>query len=63
MAYRDFRFVPLTVVMALQVDILEGALDDYSDCTDRGHCFLTGKCRAKCRKRKACRFYTTFTNG
>jgi hypothetical protein len=41
----------------------EGAVDDYSDCTDTGHCFLTGKCRAKCRKRKNCKFYTTFTNG
>ena len=35
----------------------------YSDCTDTGHCFLTGRCRAKCRKRKHCRYYTTFRNG
>ena len=35
----------------------------YSDCTDTGHCFLTGRCRAKCRKRKHCQFYTTFRNG
>lgn len=33
------------------------------DCTDTGHCFMTGKCRAKCRKRKHCKFYTTFGNG
>ena len=45
------------------IDIMEGAVDSYTDCTDRGPCLMTQKCRAKCRKRKHCQFYTSFQNG
>lgn len=109
-AAASFAFYDRGVYCEDGIDILEGALDDYSvnptealgmerlqrsirrrgrelavvrlsalrrlacctnsrcmvwiqDCTDTGHCFMTGKCRAKCRKRKQCKFYTAFTNG
>ena len=45
-------------------DLLEGPLDAYTDCDDETRvCVLTRKCRARCAKRKACRFYTTWPSG
>ena len=39
-------------------DVLEGKIDDYTDCDERGLCKLTRKCRERCVKRKACRYYS-----
>lgn len=45
-------------------DLLEGALDGYTDCDPQTRlCQLTKKCRARCAKRSACRYYTTFASG
>ena len=59
----SFEYLARGVYCEDGIDVLEGAVDNYSDCTDTGHCFMTGKCKAKCRKRKHCKFYTTFSNG
>ena len=45
-------------------DLLEGRIDDYTDCDEATSlCSLTRKCQAKCSKRAACRFYTTWPTG
>lgn len=45
-------------------DLLEGKLDDYTDCDPTSRlCQLTKQCRARCAKRKTCRFYTTYASG
>ena len=45
-------------------DLLEGPLDSYTDCDpSTGLCQLTRQCRARCLKRAACRFYTTYASG
>ena len=45
-------------------DLLEGKLDAYTDCDEGSRlCQLTRKCRARCSKRAACRFYTTYASG
>ena len=44
--------------------MLEGALDSYTDCDPHTRlCQLTRKCRARCAKRAACRYYTTYASG
>ena len=59
-----FELVERGVFCEDGIDLLEGALDSYTDCTDiEGVCMLTAKCRAKCRKKKQCQFYTTYRNG
>ena len=45
-------------------DILEGPLDDYSDCDAATRlCQKTRRCAAKCKARRRCRFYTTYRGG
>ena len=45
-------------------DLLEGSLDGYTDCDPQTRlCQLTKKCRARCAKRSACRYYTTYASG
>ena len=48
-------------------DILEGPLDDWTDCEDHPQvgrlCRMTHKCRDKCLKRPRCQFYSSFRNG
>lgn len=59
-----FELVDRGVFCEDGIDLLEGSLDSYTDCTDiEGVCMLTAKCRAKCRKKKQCNFYTTYRNG
>lgn len=43
-------------------DLLEGPLDSYTDCHE-GLCQLTRKCKQRCAKRRACRYYTTYSSG
>ena len=45
-------------------DLLEGPLDGYTDCDAQTRlCTLTKKCRARCSKRAACRYYTSYPSG
>eukprot|EP00933_Yihiella_yeosuensis_P061990 TRINITY_DN64890_c0_g1_i1.p1 TRINITY_DN64890_c0_g1~~TRINITY_DN64890_c0_g1_i1.p1 ORF type:complete len:455 (+),score=47.37 TRINITY_DN64890_c0_g1_i1:22-1386(+) len=54
------------------VDLLEGPLDNYGGLSPFGGAarasaesslFYGSKCREKCRKRKACKFYTVYSSG
>eukprot|EP00966_Prymnesium_polylepis_P282252 6522134-Prymnesium_polylepis.1 len=45
-------------------DLLEGPLDDYTDCDEASRlCALTKKCRARCARRVSCAYYTTYASG
>jgi len=45
-------------------DLLEGALDGYTDCDERtGLCSMSRKCKERCSKRSACRYYTSWASG
>ena len=44
-------------------DLLEGPLDDYTDCPPGGLCALTRKCRQRCARRRECAFYTSYVTG
>ena len=66
MAVHFPRLTTLSVGVSCRdgADLLEGPLDDYTDCDEVTRlCTLTTKCRDRCARRPVCTHFTTYSSG